>query len=127
MTTDFLTIDEVVAIHCDQIDRYGGEPGIRDVGLLLSAVSMPQAAFEGEMLHPDLIDKAAVYLFHIVSNHPFIDGNKRTGAVAAIVFLELNGVELRADEKGIENITRSVAEGKTGKEDVSAFLRSIAH
>ena len=56
-----------------------------------------------------------------------IDGNKRTGAVAAIVFLELNGVELRADEKGIENITRSVAEGKAGKEDVSAFLRSIAH
>ena len=126
MRVNFLSIDEVVAIHRDQIERYGGDPGVRDVGLLLSAVSMPQAAFEGELLHPNLYDMAAAYLFHIVSNHPFIDGNKRTGAVAAIVFLEVNGIELKPDEKGVERITKSVADGSAMKKDLSDFLRSIS-
>lgn len=119
----FLTLAEVVEIHRDQIDRYGGRPGIRDAGLLESAAAMPQAAMGGEYLHGDLFEMAAAYLFHIVKNHPFVDGNKRTGAVAALVFLEINDVEVALNEDELVDIVVSVAEGKTQKRHVAALLR----
>ena len=87
----FLTIDEIVAIHDDQVNRYGGSHGLRDEGLLLSAAAMPEMGFGGEYLHHDLFEMAAAYLFHIVMDHPFVDGNKRAGTAAARVFLRLNG------------------------------------
>ena len=111
----FLGLDEVIEIHHDQIDRYGGPSGIRDIELLKSAISMPPATFGGEYLHKNLYEMAAAYLFHVVRNHPFLDGNKRTGAVAAVVFLIMNGIELQADEDSFEKLVRSVAEGKTDK------------
>lgn len=123
MPPEFLGIDEVVEIHKDQIARYGGEPGIRDVGLLQSAVAMPQAAYGGEFLHADVFAMAAAYLFHIVKNHPFIDGNKRVGTVAAIVFLALNGFELDADEDELEQTVLAAACGKNDKESIGGFLR----
>jgi death-on-curing protein len=126
MPIDFLHLDDVIAIHRDQIQRYGGEMGIRDVGLLESALAQPQAAFEGELLHPDLVAMAAAYLFHVVKNHLFLDGNKRTGAVAAIVFLALNGVDLEADEPGLEAVTLAVARGEAEKEQVAEFFRRIS-
>lgn len=86
MTPVFLTLDEALDIHRDQIQRYGGSSGIRDLGLLQSALAQPQAAFAGQFLHADLIEMAAAYLFHITQNHPFVDGNKRTGTAAALVF-----------------------------------------
>lgn len=119
----FLTLADVVEIHRDQIDRYGGRPGTRDAGLLESAVAMPQAAMSGEYLHGDLFEMAAAYLFHIVKNHPFIDGNKRAGTVAALVFLEINNVVVALKEDELVDIVVSVAEGKTQKRDVAAFLR----
>jgi death-on-curing protein len=119
----FLTLAEVIEIHRDQIDRYGGSPGIRDVGLLESAASMPQAAMGGEYLHGDVFEMAAAYLFHIVKNHPFVDGNKRTGAVAALVFLEINDVNVALDEDELVDIVVSLAEGKTQKHDVAAYFR----
>ena len=122
----FLTIAEVIEIHRDQIQRYGGRPGIRDVGLLESAVAMPQAAMGGEYLHGDLFEMAAAYLFHIVKNHPFMDGNKRTGAVAALVFLEVNGMKSELNEVKLVNIVVSVAEEKAPKHDVAAFLQQGA-
>jgi death-on-curing protein len=118
-----LTLAEVVEIHRDQIERYGGRVGIRDAGLLESAVSMPQAAMGGEYLHGDVFEMAAAYLFHIVKNHPFVDGNKRTGAVAALVFLEINDVEVALNEDELVDIVVSVTEGKTQKRDVAALLR----
>lgn len=118
----FLTIAEVIEIHRDQIQRYGGRPGIRDVGLLESSVAMPQAAMGGEYLHGDLFEMAAAYLFHIVKNHPFVDGNKRTGAVVALVFLEINGVKSELNEDELASVVISVAEGKAPKRDVAAFL-----
>ena len=126
MPVEFLHIDEVLAIHRDQIERYGGQMGVRDVGLLESAVAMPRASFGGETLHQDIFQMAAAYLFHIAQNHPFFDGNKRTGAVAAIVFLALNDIELKADEEGLEAITLAVAQGKAGKDEVAEFFRKIA-
>jgi death-on-curing protein len=90
MAPAFLSLDEVIEIHRDMIERYGGSTGIRDMGLLQSAVAMPQASFGSEFLHADLFEMAAAYLFRIVQNHPFIDGNKRVGTATAMVFLELN-------------------------------------
>jgi len=126
LTPAFLTLAEVVEIHRDQIERYGGRAGIRDAGLLQSAVSVPQATMGGEYLHSDLSEMAAAYLFHIVKNHPFVDGNKRTGAVAALVFLELNGIEVTPNEDELVSIVLSVAEGKRQKGDVAAFWRRNA-
>lgn len=119
----FLGLDEVFEIHRDQIERYGGHSGIRDMELLQSAVAMPAAGFGEDYLHADIHEMAAAYLFHIVRNHPFVDGNKRTGAVAALVFLIMNGIELHASEDSLEKIVRSVANGKMDKAGVSAFFR----
>ncbi len=94
----FLELKEVIEIHSDQINRYGGHPGIRDIELLKSAISMPSASFREQYLHSDIYEMAAAYLFHIVRNHPFVDGNKRTGAVTSEVFLMMNGIEINADE-----------------------------
>src|SRR5579862_9231236 len=98
----FLTLSEVLEIHRDQIARYGGAAGIRDVGLLQSALSQPKAAFAGDFLHSDRFEMAAAYLFHIIRNHPFVDGNKRVGAVSAIVFLRLNDQDLNLTERQLE-------------------------
>jgi death-on-curing protein len=122
----FLGLDEVLQIHRDQIERYGGRPGIRNIELLQSAVAMPAAGFGKDYLHADIHEMAAAYLFHIIRNHPFIDGNKRTGAVAAVVFLMMNGSELHADEESFEATVRSVAEGKTDKTGAAEFFRKHA-
>lgn len=123
MTPDFLSLAEVLEIHRDQIERYGGKTGIRDLGLLQSALAMPAAGFGGRYLHGDLFEMAAAYLFHIVRNHPFVDGNKRTGAVAALVFLFLNGMEIEASEDIFEQTVRAVAEGKMDKSAIAGFFR----
>ena len=119
----FLTLGEVIEIHRDQIERYGGDPGLRDLGLLQSAMAMAAAGFGGRYLHTDLFEMAAAYLFHIAQNHPFIDGNKRTGAVASLVFLSLNDVELEANEEEFERIVLGVAQGKIEKAAVAEFFR----
>ena len=119
----FLTLAEVLAIHADQVTRYGGSSGVRDRGLLLSALAMPKATFSGQYLHEDLAAMAAAYLYHIVQNHPFVDGNKRTGTVAAIVFLALNGLEIEADEDAFGDLVIAVASGQADKASVAAFLR----
>ena len=126
MPIEFLYLDDLAAIHRDQIERYGGEMGIRDVGLLESALAQPRATFGGEFLHRDIFEMAAAYLFHVVKNHPFLDGNKRAGAVAAIVFLALNDVVLEGDEAGLEAITLAVACGRADKKQVAEFFRKIA-
>lgn len=123
----FLDLDCVLRIHLSMIAHYGGEEGVRDVGLLQSAIAMPKASFEGGFLHEDLIEMAAAYLYHIVRNHPFVDGNKRSGAAAALIFLDLNGIEVDADEDGLVRLTTAVAEGTADKRQVTAFFRRIAH
>jgi death-on-curing protein len=127
VTPVFLSLAEVLEIHRDQIERYGGHAGLGDLGLLQSALATPAAGFGGRYLHSDLLEMAAAYLFHIVQNHPFIDGNKRTGTVAAIVFLSLNRIELEADETQLEKLVIDVAKGKIGKNTVADFLRKNLH
>ena len=123
MSPVFLNLSEVLCIHRDQIERYGGEPGIRDLGLLRSALGMPAAGFGGRLLHGDLFEVAAAYLFHITRNHPFVDGNKRVGAACALVFLELNGIEIDANEDALVRMVTAVAAGKASKESIADFFR----
>ncbi len=126
MAIEFLTIEDVLHIHQNQIGQYGGEHGVRDLGLLESAIAQPQAAFGGQYLHGDLFEMAAAYLFHIVQNHAFADGNKRTGAATALVFLDWNDIVLRTDEDGLVEITLQVATGQAGKPEVAAHFRALA-
>jgi death-on-curing protein len=81
VTVRFLGVEEVIGIHARQLSEFGGGEGIRDQGLLASAIAQPEASFAGEYLHQDLYEMAAAYLFHLVQNHPFVDGNKRVGPV----------------------------------------------
>lgn len=120
----FLTLDQVLYIHREQIRRLGGSEGVRDMGLLQSALAMPQAGFSGQYLHGDLFEMAAAYLFHLALNHPFVDGNKRVAAMAADVFLELNGYSLPAScEKAFEDLTLDTAQRKMEKPDITVFFR----
>jgi death-on-curing protein len=123
MPPEFLTLDEILAIHRDQILRHGGSEGVHDWGLLQSAIAMPAASFAGQSLHTDLYEMAAAYFFHLIQNHPFVDGNKRVGAVAAFVFLALNGLRLSADPKDFEELVMSVARGEKSKSEIAIFLR----
>jgi death on curing protein len=121
--TKFFTVEQVIEIHDAFLEDHGGLPGIRDKGLLISAIEMPRASMFGEYLHKTIYDKAAAYLFHIVQNHPFNDGNKRTGALATILFLEENGIEIVFSDKDYEEFVVNVAQGQKNKEEIAYFLR----
>lgn len=99
MAPIFLTVDEVIRIHADQVARYGGDSGLRDRGGLEAAVAMPQSGMGDAYFHADLYEMAAAYLFHLNHAHAFVDGNKRVSAVAAFVFLLVNGLRLTASNE----------------------------
>jgi len=122
MEPKFLSFSEVLEIHQDQILRYGGASGVRDIDLLKSALGMPSATYGGQYLHTDIFEMASAYLFHLVQNHPFVDGNKRVGAVAAIVFLILNGYDFDAPEDEFVEMVLSVARSELDKADVAIFI-----
>jgi len=120
---NFLTPEDVMGIYDDQMERYGGHAGVHSEELLLSAIAMPQAAFGGSYLHKDIFEMAAAYLFHLVQDHPFIDGNKRTGSMAAIMFLRRNGVEMEVGNGELFEFVLSVARGERDKHEIAHFLR----
>ena len=120
----FLDLDHVMRLHRSLLERYGGMEGVRDVGMLHSAIAMPQTAYGGQYMHADMFEMAAAYLYHIVQNHPFFDGNKRTSAAAAIVFLAINDIQIDNDEEGLVELTLSVATGQIGKTEIAEFFRS---
>lgn len=123
---EFLTIGDILESHAQQIERYGGSDGIRDVGLLESSIAQPEAMFGGAYLHADLFEMAAAYLFHLVKNHPFLDGNKRIGLEAALVFLEINGLSLRVTDEALVELTLAVARGEASKPQIADFFRERA-
>ncbi len=122
MEPNFLSLAEILAIHQDLVSRYGGDPGIRDIDLLKGAAGMPSATYGGEFLHTDIFEMAAAYLFHLVKNHPFLDGNKRTGAAASLVFLFLNGYDFIAPEDDFADLVLAVAQSKIDKAEVAVFI-----
>ena len=123
----FLTLEEILAFHAMQMARYGGAEGIRDQGLLESAIAQPQASFDGKLLHENLFLMAAAYAFHIAQNQPFIDGNKRTGLLAALVFLDLNGTPVDTPSQRLEQAMLAIAEGKMDKGGLASLFRELAH
>ena len=126
MTPAFLALDDVLALHARSIEGFGGTLGIRDIGLLESALAMPPASFAGEWLHSTLFEMAAAYLFHICKNHPFLDGNKRAGLAAALMFLGLNGYRVTADGDDLAEMVLAVASGRLGKAEAAVFFRNNA-
>jgi death on curing protein len=123
----FLTLAEVIEIHADQIRRYGGQDGLRDLPLLESALAQPEGAFAGEWLHVDHYEMAAAYAYHLCQNHPFIDGNKRTALAAALVFLELNGITVLDPRSRLKNAMIRVASSKMSKQDFAKLLKKLPH
>lgn len=110
----------------DQITRYGGEFGVRDLGLLSSALALPQASFGGVSLQEDLFEMAAAYAFHICQNHPFLDGNKRVALASALVFLDLNGIGIEDPNGTLYPLMMGVARGEKSKTEITALLRELA-
>jgi death-on-curing protein len=120
---EFLELSDVLEIHADQIFHYGGTVELRDAGLLESAIEQPRATFRGQFLHAYPFEMAAAYLFHIVNNHPFVDGNKRTGTVASLVFLDWNKIDFNCREGELADLTLSVATGNRTKKEIAAFFQ----
>lgn len=124
MRVNYLTAAEVMEIHADQIERYSGSHGLRDRGLLDSALAVPEATFDGVDLHATLCEKAAAYLYHIAKNHPFVDGNKRAACVVALVFLALNGESIEMNEDALYKLGMGVAQGDVSKSEIAVFFQA---
>lgn len=119
----YLSARQVIRLHDHQVEAYGGVPGLRDEGLLLSALAQPGLEVFGEPAHPALSDKAAAYLFHLVKNHAFHDANKRTALHTALVFLHLNGQGLRASDDDLFALVLACA---TNAVDKAALGETLA-
>lgn len=120
-----LTVEVVKEIHAAVLEAFGGMPGVRDEGLLASAVSAPQASFGGSSPFTDLTEVAGAYLFYLCRNHPFNDGNKRTAMASAIVFLRLNEVEPAPDSDDWERLVLDVAASRLDRSQATERLRAL--
>jgi death-on-curing protein len=120
----YLSLGEVVRLHQLLIESSGGAAGIRDLGLLDSALAQPRATFDGRDLHPTLLDKAAALCASLVQNHPFIDGNKRVGHAAMATFLVLNGIDITAPTDEQEALILNLAAGRRHRADLLVWLQN---
>jgi death-on-curing protein len=118
LTPQFIEKSLVLAIHNRQIEKFGGRHGLRDEGLLDSALAQPKASFYGKLLHPTISEQAAAYLFHLIMNHPFVDGNKRTSLAVMDTFLRLNQYTLELTNEQSYELVMLIAEGKLSKSGV---------
>jgi death-on-curing protein len=121
--TSYLTLDIVLAIHEEMVERYGGSHGIRDVGLIQSAAARPQSSFGGEDLYQTIFDKAAALFHSLMFNHAFVDGNKRTAMVSTARFLFMNGYELDASQKEFVAFPLNVENQHLSIEEISKWLK----
>ena len=122
----YLSVEQVLFLHARLVEETGGSHGIRDTGLLESAVARPQATFGGKELYSDVFSKAAALMLSLISNHPFIDGNKRTGITAAALFLRANGFMLEASNAELETFAWGVADRGLGVPEAARWLRGHA-
>lgn len=121
----YLTLNEVLTLHDRLIAQTGGSFGVRDIGRLESSLAQPRMTFDGVELYPTLVEKAATLGFSIIQNHPFLDGNKRTGHAAMEIFLFLNGFEIRSSTDEQEKAVLQVASGKMSREQFSGWVNSV--
>ena len=119
----YLTVNEVLETYNQIMEQSGGEAGLRDLGALESAVAQPRMTFGGAALYPTLVEKASALGFLLIQNHPFLDGNKRTGHAAMETFLVLNGHHINAPVDEQVNIVLQVAAGQLGREAFTEWLR----
>ena len=119
-----LTLNEIFHLHNQLIQTSGGDQGIRDIGGLESAIAQPRMTFDGEDLYPTIVEKAVAIGFSIIKNHPFIDGNKRTGYAAMEVFLVLNGFEIDASVNEQETVILQTASGEFNRGDLESWVNS---
>jgi death on curing protein len=120
---NYLTAEQILFLHARMVAEIGGSHGVRDLSLLLSAVGRPQASFDNQDLYPDLFLQAAALVDSLINNHPFVDGNKRTGIAAAALFLHANGQRLQVSNTDLEKFTLEVAQSKKKIEEIAAWLR----
>lgn len=121
---NYLSPHQVLFLHARLIEETGGSHGVRDMGLMLSALGRPQATFEDEDLHPTIYEKAAVLADSLINNHPFVDGNKRTGIGAAVLFLSINGYLFTASNEELLNITMRIVQKQTSHNEVAAWFET---
>ena len=119
----FLSAELIIQINADQTRLFGGLHGVRDLPLLDSAINRPKAQFHGEFLHKDIFAMAAAYAHGIIQNHPFIDGNKRTGSLTALVFLLRNGYFVHMTNDELVEMSVAIATSKISFQEISAKLR----
>lgn len=121
--TLYLSVEQLLRLHQLQLQRFGGLAGLRDRAGLEAAAARPQMTFGGEDLYPDLAAKAAALMHSLVMNHPFVDGNKRTGAMAAELLLGINGHDLVASDEELVELTLAVARGEVSAEALAIWIR----
>ena len=121
--TVYLTAEQVLFIHYRLVSETGGEHGVRDLGSLESAVARPQATFDQQELYPDIFEKATALKETLINNHPFVDGNKRTGVACAVLFLQQNGVSFSARNADLEKFTLRVASSRAGHSEITKWLK----
>jgi death on curing protein len=119
----FLTLNQIILIHDKLVNLYGGAQGLRDINLLKSAIAQPKVTFDGKFLHQNINEMAAAYAYHIIKNHAFLDGNKRTGIFSAIVFLEKNRFAVKLSQKQFYQIAVGVAVSKISKIDLAKIFK----
>jgi death-on-curing protein len=124
MATRFVPQEIVFILHADLIRRYGGLHGVRDPGLLSSALAQAKMAVGGKSRHRTVFDKAAAYGYHLSRNHPFVDGNKRIAFVVMDVFLQMNGREISASEEDAYTLMSALAAGEISKAALTKWLKS---
>jgi death-on-curing protein len=121
-TRRFISHFLTITIHQQQIEKFGGTFGIRDKGLLDSALAQPQATFGGELLHRTIHEQAAAYLYHLAMNHPFVDGNERTAFAVMDTFITLNSYSLNLSDAEAYKLVIQVVQKEISKEELSTFL-----
>ncbi len=119
----YLTAEQVLFLHAQLVSETGGSHGVRDLSMLLSALGRPQASFDGLDLYPDIFAKAAALMDSLIRNHPFVDGNKRTGIASAGIFLLKNGTKLIATNPALEEFTLEVARSEHSQPEIAAWLQ----
>ena len=122
----FLDVDDILELHGLHIMRFGGEAGLRDRGVLESAVAQPEAGVDGQYFHSDLFLMAAAYAFHIAQNQPFLDGDKRTGLLAALVFLDINGHSMDRPSDLLYQAMIDIAERRLDKVGLAELFRKMS-
>ena len=121
--TIFLTAQQILFIHARLIDTTGGEHGLRDLGLMESAAARPQATFDGNELYPDLFQKAAALMESLITNHPFVDGNKRTAITAAALFMQQNGRRFQTTNEALEQFTFLVVNERPSLDKIASWFQ----